>query len=48
LSFEEGIVIDVHYVDKANLGLDFLILLRTIRKLIGADGISLNEKFRGV
>jgi len=40
LSWEEKFELDVWYVDHVSLGLDLRILWRTVRAVIGRDGIS--------
>lgn len=52
LSWEDRLGLDVKYVDEASLGLDLWIVLRTVKKVLWADGvpstgIDPHEKFRG-
>ena len=52
LGWEDRLNLDVKYVDQASLGLDHLILLRTLKKVLRADGVPSsgldpNEKFQG-
>lgn len=50
--WEGRLGLDVQYVDQASIGLDLLILLRTVKKVIRAEGVpstglDLNKKFQG-
>ena len=52
LGWADRLDLDVKYVDQASLSLDHLILLRTLKKVIRADGVppsglDPNEKFQG-
>jgi lipopolysaccharide/colanic/teichoic acid biosynthesis glycosyltransferase len=52
LGWEDRLSLDVKYVDQASLSLDHLILLRTVKKVLCADGVPStgldpNEKFQG-
>jgi lipopolysaccharide/colanic/teichoic acid biosynthesis glycosyltransferase len=49
LSWEERFALDVDYVDRASLGLDLSILVRTVKKVLMADGVSRepNPRFQG-
>lgn len=52
VGWEDRLALDVKYVDQASLGLDHLILLRTVKKVLWADGVPStgldpNEKFQG-
>ncbi len=52
LGWQDRLNLDVNYVDQASLRLDHLILLRTLKKVIRAEGVPStgldpNEKFQG-
>ncbi len=52
LGWEDRLKLDVKYVDQASVGLDHLILLRTVLKVLRADGVPSagldpNGKFQG-
>ena len=52
LGWEDRLKLDVEYVDQASLGLDFMILLRTVKKVLRAEGVPSagldpNGKFQG-
>jgi lipopolysaccharide/colanic/teichoic acid biosynthesis glycosyltransferase len=52
LGWADRLDLDVKYVDQASLSLDHMILLRTLKKVIRADGVppsglDPNEKFQG-
>lgn len=52
LGWKDRLALDVHYVDQASLGLDLLILLRTVKKVIRSEGVLAsglepNGKFKG-
>lgn len=52
LGWEDRLGLDVKYVDQASLSLDFMILLRTVKKVLRADGVPSagldpNGKFQG-
>lgn len=45
LEWEDKFVIDVQYVDQWSLWLDIKVLFRTVRAVLGADGVSAPEHF---
>ena len=52
LGWEDRLNLDVKYVEQASLSLDHLILLRTLKKVLRADGVpssglDSNKKFQG-
>lgn len=52
LGWDERFDLDVKYVDTASIGLDLLILLRTVKKVLFAEGVpssgtEINKKFMG-
>ena len=52
LGWEDRLALDVKYVDQASVVLDHLILLRTVKKVLRADGVPStgldpNNKFQG-
>jgi lipopolysaccharide/colanic/teichoic acid biosynthesis glycosyltransferase len=38
LTYAQRVELDVNYVDKWSLGLDFIILLKTVRAVLAAGG----------
>lgn len=52
LKWEDRLRLDVEYVEKASFGMDILILLRTVKKVLKSDGVPStgldpNKKFMG-
>ena len=45
LAWEEKVALDVEYVDRCSLWLDIRILLRTVRAVTGAEGVSAPSHF---